>query len=230
MPVETVPARQVRYTSVPYVLPFLVFIALLAMQRYAALPQRADLALRTIVLTAVLAVASRNVLVFRASRMLSSILLGAIVFALWIAPDVLFPHYREHWVFQNAVFGTLGHSSSGDLRHDPLALALRLFRAVVLVPVVEELFWRGWLMRWFINPRFETVPLGTWSASSFWTTALLFASEHGPYWDVGLIAGVVYNGWMIRTKCLADCMVAHAVTNLCLSLYVIAAAQWQYWP
>jgi hypothetical protein len=57
----------------------------------------------------------------------------------------------------------------------------------------------------------------------------LFASEHGPYWDVGLIAGILYNLWMIRTRSIADCILAHAVTNAALSLYVIATGQWQYW-
>jgi uncharacterized protein len=229
LPVEKLPAFEARHPSVPYVLPFAVFIAFLAVQHYAPLPGQADLTLRTVVLTAVLALVSRNVLIIRTSHLLSSILLGVVVFALWIAPDLLFPGYREHWLFQNALLGKLGSSFPGDLRHDPLALIMRSFRAVILVPIIEELFWRGWLMRWLINPRFETVRPGAWAAGSFWITAVLFASEHGPYWDVGLITGVLYNWWMVRTKCLADCIVAHAVTNLCLSVYVIASGQWQYW-
>ena len=68
-------------------------------------------------------------------------------------------------------------------------LALRLFRAVVIVPVVEELFWRAWLMRWLIDADFEKVPLGAYAPRAFWIVALLFASEHGPYWDVGLACG-----------------------------------------
>ena len=40
------------------------------------------------------------------------------------------------------------------------------------------------------SPDFESVPLGTYTASSMWISALLFASEHGPYWEVGLIAGL----------------------------------------
>jgi CAAX prenyl protease-like protein len=100
---------------------------------------------------------------------------------------------------------------------------------VVIVPIVEELFWRAWLMRWAISPDFEKVPLGSYSAFAFWITAILFASEHGPYWDVGLITGIIYNAWMIRTKSVADCILMHAVTNGILSGYVIATAQWQYW-
>ena len=213
----------------PYVLPFVVFIAFLALQYFAPLPGRVDLVLRTVVLTAVLAVFSRNVLTFRPSKLIASIVVGLLVFLVWIAPDVLFAGYRQHWLFQNSFVGTLDRPFPVDLRSDPWALGLRFFRALILVPIIEELFWRGWLMRSLINPRFESVKPGTFAAGSFWITAILFASEHGPYWDVGLAAGVIYNWWMIRSRNLSDCMVAHAVTNLCLSIYVIGAGHWQYW-
>jgi membrane protease YdiL (CAAX protease family) len=46
---------------------------------------------------------------------------------------------------------------------------------------------------------------------------------------VGLIASIVFNWWMIKTKSLADCILAHAVTNACLAAYVVVQGQWQYW-
>ena len=219
----------VRHPSVPYVLPFAVFIAFLGMQHFALLPAAIDPPLRVVVLTAVLALFSRSAIRLRPASAASSVLLGIAVFAIWVAPDLLFPHYREHWLFQNRILGMLGSSISGNLRADPFTLICRSVRAVVLVPIIEELFWRAWLMRWFIDLRFEKVSLGAYTAGSFWITAALFASEHGPYWDVGLIAGLLYNWWMIRTKSLGDCILAHAVTNACLTGYVIATAQWQYW-
>ena len=60
-------------------------------------------------------------------------------------------------------------------------------------------------------------------------TAALFAAEHGPYWEVGLLAGIAYNWLMIRTRSLGDCILAHAVTNGILCWYVLATGQWQYW-
>ena len=48
-------------------------------------------------------------------------------------------------------------------------------------------------MRWFIRPDFEAVRLGTYTRYSFWVTAVLFSAEHGPFWDVGLVAGITYN-------------------------------------
>jgi hypothetical protein len=84
-------------------------------------------------------------------------------------------------------------------------------------------------MRWLIQKDFLSVPLGSYLPSAFWITAILFASEHGPYWDVGLAAGLLYNWWMVRTRSLADCILAHAVTNACLAAYVVCAGKWQYW-
>ena len=84
-------------------------------------------------------------------------------------------------------------------------------------------------MRWIINTDFRQVPMGTYSAQSFWLTAVLFASEHGPYWEVGLIAGVLYNWWMVRTKSLGDCILAHAITNGLLCGYVLMTGKWEYW-
>ena len=42
------------------------------------------------------------------------------------------------------------------------------------------------------------------------------------------MAGVIYNVWMVRTKSPGDCILAHAITNACLSAYVIAGGHWQY--
>jgi CAAX prenyl protease-like protein len=155
--------------------------------------------------------------------------LGAAVFLLWIAPDLVTATYRQSWPFSNSLFGHVHSSLPPEALRSPWVLAWRTARAVLVVPIAEELFWRGWLMRWLINPDFERVPLGAYRPLAFWLTAALFASEHGSYWDVGLLTGVIYNLWMIRSKSVASCILMHAVTNALLSAYVIAYGQWQYW-
>lgn len=215
--------------SAPYVTAYAVLMAFVAARGWAPLDSRFDLLLEAAFVTAALALFSRSVLNLRAKRVLGSIVLGTIVFALWIAPEVFFPNYRRHWLFDNSMLGGLGSPFPEALRGDGIALSLRCLRAAVLVPIVEELFWRAWLMRWLIDPRFERIPLGLWQSGAFWMTAALFACEHGAYWDVGLLAGVLYNFWMVRTKSLGDCVLAHAVTNACLCAYVILGGHWQYW-
>jgi len=172
---------------------------------------------------------SRHLLDFRLRAPLGTIAVGAIVFAIWIAPDTLIPGYRSFWLFQNSITGHLTSSLPEELRQNMAILVLRSARAILIVPIVEELFWRGWLMRWLIDTDFQKVPPGTYTPQAFWLVAVLFASEHGPYWEVGLVAGIVYNWWMVRSRSLADCIVAHAVTNGLLAVYVVSGGHWQYW-
>ena len=218
-----------RETAARYILPFAVLIALLAWQSVAPLPVRLDYPLRVFVLAAVLVLYSRPVIRLKPAHLTASLILGAVVFVVWIGPDLLFPHYRQYWLFQNSLTGTIQSSLPSNRRGDLWVLTFRVLRTAVIVPIVEELFWRGWLMRWLIHTDFRNVPFGTYAHLSFWVTALLFASEHGPYWDVGVVAGILYNWWAVRTKSLADCILAHAITNGALCAWVILMGRWEYW-
>jgi len=214
--------------SVPYIAPMAVFLIFLAVGNRLGLGLW-EFPLRAAVLAAVLWFVSRGVIDLRMPHWLASIGVGVVVFAIWIGPDALWPGYRSHWLFQNSITGQVSSSIPEDYKTSTLVLIFRTIRAVILVPIIEEIFWRGWLMRWLINSNFQQVPLGSYAPSAFWITALLFASEHGPYWDVGLITGVIYNWWMIRTKSLGDCILAHGVTNAVLSAYVVCVGKWEYW-
>lgn len=223
-PPDTAPSAR----TIAWVGPFAVFAIWLALDKYIPLAYPAKELARDGVLIAAIFGFSRHVLPTRAPYWLASIALGLAVFALWIAPDSLFPAWRSHWLFQNGITGRL-KTSIPPTELTPLMLVLRTARAALLVPVIEELFWRGWLVRWLQDSRFDRVPLGQFTPLAFWATTLLFAAEHGPYWELGLVCGMIYNWWMWRTKSLGDLIVVHAVTNLALSLYVIAFARWTYW-
>lgn len=217
------------WAAVPYVLPFAVFIAFLAVQKYFPLPANIEFIVRDLLLAGVLVGFSRQVIKLHPFHRLETVIVGITVFLIWVGPDLLFPTYRQHWLFQNPLFGELTPAIPGNVLLSPWVLWPRILQAVVFVPILEEMFWRSWLMRWLISPQFEKVPLGAYQPASFWITAVLFASEHGPYWDVGLVAGIAYNWWMVRTRSLADCILAHAVTNACLCGYVVATHHWEYW-
>ena len=204
-------------------------MGLLALHSVLPLPDLADQLLRVVVMSAVLWFFARPVLDLRVRHLAATLVIGAAVFAIWIAPDVLIKGYRHHWLFENPLLPKVESSLLVGSGLSWPVLALRMARAVVIVPIVEELFWRAWLMRWTIDQDFEKVPLGKYTAASFWIVALLFASEHGPYWDVGLAAGIIYNWWIVRTRSLGDLILAHAVTNFSLSAYVIATGKWEYW-
>lgn len=218
-----------RFPSIPYILPFGVFMGFLALHLVLPMPDLTDQVVRLVGVTLVLLLFSRPVLDFRVRQWAPTVLIGVAVFAIWIAPDLLFPGYRRHWLFENRITGSAHATLSVAGQGQAAVLALRTIRAVVIVPIIEELFWRAFAMRWVISENFQAVPLGAYQARAFWIVAILFASEHGAYWDVGLIAGIIYNWWMVRSKSLGDLILAHAITNGCLCAYVIMAGKWEYW-
>jgi len=219
------PEQLKRWPALGYVLPFAVFIGFLAVNSWIPVPQP----VRFLVVLAVLALVSRDLLPRKPSRFFTSVALGVAVFFLWIGPDALIPGYRDSILFSNSI---VGHPQGATVPADKTNLMFLIFRilgSVVTIPIIEELFWRGWMMRWITDRNFTRLPIGDYHAEAFWIVAVLFASEHGSFWDVGLVTGAIYNWWCVRTRNLTDCVIAHAVTNACLAIYVIGWNQWQYW-
>ncbi|HEX5431536.1 MAG TPA: CAAX prenyl protease-related protein [Bryobacteraceae bacterium] len=218
--------------SLPYIAPFLSFLGLLELYRILPLPELFLQAAFVAIMAAVLVAIARPALKLHDLHIRNwpgTVFLGILVFAIWIAPDTISSGYRHFWLFENPLTGTAQPGLDAAFRSQPGVLWIRAIRAAVIVPIVEELFWRAWLMRWLLASDFESVPLGASTPRVFWIVAVLFAAEHGAYWDVGLAAGILYNWWMTRTKSLGDLILAHAVTNACLSLYVVMAGKWAYW-
>jgi CAAX prenyl protease-like protein len=217
-----------RKATIAYTAPFLAFIVLLAVEHSVGLPAQWFYPFRFIVVLSLIVFVSRPYLSLRPTYPMASIGVGIAVLLIWIGPDILFG-YRHHWLFSNSITGSAVSSIDPAMKRDLPFVLLRVTSSTVLVPILEELFWRGWMMRWLIDTDFLKVPLGRYVPSAFWIVAVLFAAEHGPYWEVGLAAGIIYNWWIIRTRNLADCILAHAVTNGLLWAYVLATDHWEYW-
>jgi CAAX prenyl protease-like protein len=109
-------------------------------------------------------------------------------------------------------------------------LAVRFFGLVVVVPVMEELFWRSFLMRLIIDPdsNFERVPVGRVTPTAALITSALFAAAH-PEWLPALLTGLAWAWLLGKTRSLSACLVSHAVANLGLGIYVLATGHWELW-
>ncbi|MCS7314652.1 MAG: CAAX prenyl protease-related protein [Bryobacterales bacterium] len=212
-----------------YVVPFLVFVTLMSVEGWAGWSPRVGYPLRSFAALAAWCWLSRGLFPLRPQRALPSVLVGLGVFLVWIGPDLAWPGYRNHWLFCNPLVGRAQSSMSEELRSDVVFLVLRAAGSALVVPLIEEWFWRAWLMRWLTGKAVEEVPLGACFPRAFWLTAVLFGLEHGPFWDVGVVAGAAYNWWLVRTRSLADCVLAHGVTNACLAVWVIGTGAWAYW-
>ncbi|WP_045221318.1 CAAX prenyl protease-related protein [Desulfonatronum thioautotrophicum] len=156
----------------------------------------------------------------RPGQTLLSIGVGLLVFVLWINMDWTFGALTEPPGFNPQVF------ADDTLRL--VMILIRVFSAVVVVSIMEELFWRSFLLRYIINPRFAAVALGTFTLPSFLICAVLFGLAHH-FILAGIMAGMAYALLLYRTKSLAQCILAHAVTNLALAIYVLQTGQWYFW-
>ena len=109
-------------------------------------------------------------------------------------------------------------------------VVVKIGRAVTIVPVVEELFWRGFILRAFVSwDRFEQVPWGKFTVFAFVGSALLSTLQHPANWGVSIVCWMLYNALFYWKKSLLCMMITHAVTNLALYLYVVRSGDWRFW-
>jgi len=155
-----------------------------------------------------------------AGKLLLGIGAGLVIFALWVAPQELFhqPHRLEG--FDPNVVPSL----------TPWMLAARFARLVLVVPLVEEIFWRGFLLRYLVREDFTSLPFGSANRTSFWIVVGAFTFVHSASdWPAAFITGILLNLIATRTRSLSACVAAHATANLALGLYICATRQWGFW-
>ncbi|HUB65873.1 MAG TPA: CAAX prenyl protease-related protein, partial [Candidatus Methylacidiphilales bacterium] len=207
--------------ALPFVAPFFLFMVFLAVEGWFPDQHYAIYPLKTLLVTGIIAWYWRSLPSLKPSAPLQSALIGIIGVILWIGLDRYLVRYDLPLIGRNPFI----------LYPAPLAgtlFAFRLLGIALVVPVMEELFWRGFLMRWLIREDFTQVRLGEYKPFSFFTTTALFAAEHGPEWPLGAIDGLLYGVWFVRKKNLGDVMTAHGVTNLLLALYCLASGDWHF--
>lgn len=152
-----------------------------------------------------------------------AIAVGLVIFAQWVLLDrwIPYPHLGTRTAFDP--FTSL--TSRGAL---VTLLTARFYGLVVLVPIIEEVFWRDFMLRYATDSNFESVPIGTHSAMAFWLVAIGSAVTH-PEWLVALVAGCLFALLLRSTRSLFAAIVCHATANLALGVYILISHQWQYW-
>ncbi|GAA5026614.1 hypothetical protein GCM10025794_11150 [Massilia kyonggiensis] len=149
---------------------------------------------------------------------LTALATGVLVLVLWISMDA-------GWM---VVGSPSGFDPRVDGRIDWLLVAIRIAGAALVVPVMEELFWRSFLMRWVDAPDFESVEPSQLTIKSFVITVVLFGFEHN-LWLAGIVAGAAYSLLYMRHRNLWSPILAHAVTNGLLGVWVVRTGSWSYW-
>ncbi len=151
-------------------------------------------------------------------------LLGVIGIGLWLVPYVM------QWVPQEGGFRPAEVFGAGSAAV-PVQYALRFARAVLVVPLVEELFWRGFLMRWCVNRDFpQEVPLGTPGWLPYIVTTAAFMAVHLPQDYAGaFLFGTLAYLLVVKTRRLMPVVVMHAVANLIMGLCAVLGNMPQLW-
>jgi exosortase E/protease (VPEID-CTERM system) len=105
----------------------------------------------------------------------------------------------------------------------------RVVGSVLVVPIAEELAYRGYLMRRLVNADFQSVPFRSVGWLALTITAIAFGLAHGVLWLPGIVAGLAYGLVLIRRGSLGEAVAAHATSNALIAAYVLAGNQWQLW-
>jgi CAAX prenyl protease-like protein len=159
----------------------------------------------------------------RPDRLGFGVAIGLLVFILWISPQAFFGFPPRTVGFNPTIF-----ADQKSLYW--VTVLFRFLRLVVVLPLVEEIFWRGFLLRFLVNENFQQVPFGKFSWLSFAIVTLAFGFSHpSADWPAALVTGALYNWVAYRTKSLSTCVWTHAITNLLLGLWIMKTGQWGFW-
>jgi CAAX prenyl protease-like protein len=148
-----------------------------------------------------------------------AVAIGLAVFGAWINLDL-------PWLAREAGKGFNPSHPDGSLSWD--LIVLRIAGASIVIPVMEELFWRGFVLRWFDRSDFTQLPARAISTQAVWYCAIPFGLEHS-LWFAGFLAGLAY-GWLYRrTGKLWTAIIAHGLTNLLLGIWIVTTGNWSFW-
>jgi uncharacterized protein len=207
------------------VVPFVIFVALTALQGQFGEDSRYWLYLVKTLVGAWLILQMRPYV--EEMRWLVSweaLVVGAGIFGVWVGLDGLYPRLSE----ADAVWNPGKRFGEGSVLAW-LFVVVRTAGSTIVVPPIEEVFYRSYLYRMFVKADFRLMPLGQFHALSFVVTSAIFGLMHPDRWLAGILCGFAYQWLVIRKNRLGDAMTAHAVTNLLLALWVVWKGAWSFW-
>jgi exosortase E/protease (VPEID-CTERM system) len=146
--------------------------------------------------------------------------IGVAVFGIWILLEPAAPssNAESPWSLE------AGLGDVGAL----VWIGFRLFGSIVVVPLAEEIAFRGYLVRRLISADFREVKPGQFTWFSFLVSSALFGLLHSR-WEAALVAGLLFALALYRRGRLSDAVMAHAVANALIAAHVLTTGQWSVW-
>ena len=144
-------------------------------------------------------------------------LLGTAGFGLWLC---LVPADHERSLQTTDTLNRLPPLWAG------LWLLIRLGAYTLLVPLAEELAFRGYLTRRLIAGDVDSVEPGRFTWFSFLFSSVAFGMLHGGNWFPGILAGMLFALALYRCGRVTDAILAHATTNGLLAVDALLTGAW----
>ncbi|MFO1488982.1 MAG: CAAX prenyl protease-related protein [Verrucomicrobiota bacterium] len=151
-----------------------------------------------------------------------AVAVGIGVFFMWVFLDPFYPQAKAPSVVWNP-FAEFGESSGTAW----LFAGIRILGMTIVVPPLEEAFYRSFLYRYFVRINFLEMPLSRFHFTSFLVTAVIFGVSH-QQWLAGILCGFAYQWLALRKNRLGDSMTAHAITNFMLGVWVVWKGDWKF--
>jgi len=221
-----------RWGGIRHVLPFVIWIGIMT------LPMP-DVALRYALQVAASLVAFlvlrpwQYYPAFNIRTLPLGVMVGTGVAAIWILPETLWiqQFHGIHDVYVR--YFILGSEPGNGRLYAPeqcgwLLASIKFLGSACVIAVIEEFFWRGFLMRWLVRLDFLSVDPRQITRGFIVIAAIVFGFEHSR-WLVGIIAGLAYGALYCRKGDIVAVSVAHVTTNFLLGLYVLANGAYQFW-
>jgi hypothetical protein len=159
------------------------------------------------------------------------ILIGIVGVVQWVAMEKLLLHLWPNYPrIRLTVLDPFSEIPNPILRL--IFFTFRWLGPTLVVPFMEELFWRDYLWRTIIAPNdFRLARIGEWDLKAFWLVPLFFAAVHPQIWITALVWALMIGLLLLRTKSLGACIIAHGVTNFLLGAWVLfhAPHDWYFW-
>jgi CAAX prenyl protease-like protein len=206
------------------VIPFAVFAALTMLQgRLGDASQYWIYALKTVIGAWLLWLVFPYVKEMRWKLSWEAVIVGIAVFVVWVGLDGYYPLLAERTGSFNPQ-RTYGDGSVLAL----VFIIVRMIGSSLVVPPLEEVFYRSFIYRFLIKSDFLNVPLNRMNWRAFLIGGAIFGFGHYE-WLPGILCAFAYQGLVIRKNRLGDAITAHAVTNFLLSLWVLARHAYYFW-
>lgn len=215
--------------DIPYIVPMATFILIIALNGW--LPETAYpwmYVSRAVLVAAMLVYFWKRYTPIRWNFWWLGVIVGVVGIFQWVGMQLFLQQFEFFKPPTKGLFNPF------EYFHAPASqwswIAVRVLSASLIVPIMEELFWRDFLWRQFLAPNdFKLAQIGEFDWKVFFGIALVFAVVHGNWWLTSIVWALMIHCLLVYTKSIGACIIAHGVTNLLLAVYVLKTQDWAFW-